>query len=314
MTGAAGFIGANLVRGALDRGAEVHAIVRPESPLRRIEEILPRIRLHRADLSDAAALRAAVAAARPEVVFHSAMTGGHPRGESEREEMLRVSVLGTAHLLEASWAAGAARFVHLGSSLECARSAEPLREDNSLDPSSFRGAAKAAATLLCRQFARERSWPLAVLRLFSVYGPWEKSTRFIPSAIRAALSGGELPLTPPGIRRDFIFVDDVVEACLLAAGAEIPPGELINVGSGEEHANEEVVALVERASGRKIRVRAGEHPVRLSDPEHAAADIRKAREIFGWAPRHSLLEGIAKALDWFRRKGFDDRSGGGRST
>jgi len=314
VTGAAGFIGAHIVRAALDRGAEVHAVVRPASWLGRIEEVLPRISLHRADMNDAAALKAAVAAARPEIVFNSAMVAGHPSEGSEREAMLRVSFLGTMNLLEASWAGGAERFIQLGSSLEYGPSAEPLREQDPPEPPSFRGAAKAAATLLCRQFARERSWSLAVLRLFSVYGPWEKATRFIPSAIRAALTGAELPLTPPGIRRDFIFVEDAVEGCLLAAGAEIPPGEVINVGTGEEHANEEVVALVERATGRTIRIRAGGHPVRLSDPEHAAADIRRARERLGWEPRHSLLDGVEKTIAWLRRNGLDRQTQGGGST
>ena len=156
----------------------------------------------------------------------------------------------------------------------------------------------------CRQFSREREWPLAVLRLFSVFGPWETSTRFVPSAIRAALDGGELSLTPPGICRDFVFVDDVVEACLLAAVADIRPGEVINVGSGEAHANEEVVALVERASGRAVRVRSGEHPLGPHDGAHCAAEIQRAR-------RSSA--GLPATLS--RRGSRDSSSGsGGTST
>jgi nucleoside-diphosphate-sugar epimerase len=279
VTGATGFVGANLVRGALACGAEVHVIVRSAARLWRIEELLPRIHVHRADLVDARAVGAAVMTACPHVVFHSAMTGGHPRNQAEREEMLRISVFGTASILEASLSARVARFVHLGSWLEYAPRASPLREDLPADPASFRGVAKAAATLLCRQFSRERGWPLAVL--FSVFGPWETSTRFVPSAIRAALDGGELSLTPPGICRDFVFVDDVVEACLLAAVADIRPAELINLGSGEAHANEEVVALVERASGLAVRVRSSEHPLGPHDGAHCAAEIQRAREILG---------------------------------
>jgi nucleoside-diphosphate-sugar epimerase len=240
------------------------------------------------------------------------MAGGHPRNEAEREEMLRTSVFGTASILEASWSVGVARFVHLGSWLEYPAHASPLREDVPADPASFRGVAKAAATLLCRQFSRERKWPLAVLRLFSVFGPWETSTRFVPSAIRAALDGGELPLTPPGVCRDFVFVDDVVEACLLAAVADIRPGEVINVGSGEGHANEEVVALVERASGRAVRVRSGEHPLAPHDGVHCAAEIQRARDVLGWAPRHSLAEGIARFVEWVRWHDYGARSDGER--
>jgi len=314
VTGATGFVGANLVRGALASGAEVHVIVRPTSRLWRIEELLPRIHVHRADLADAGAVEAAVTTARPHVVFHSAMAGGHPRNDSEREEMLRVSVFGTANILETAWKAGVARFVHLGSWLEYLPRASPLREDAPVDPASFRGVAKAAATLLCRQFSRERKWPLVVLRLFSVFGPWETATRFVPSAIRAALDGGELPLTPPGVRRDFVFVEDVVEACLLAAVADVDPGEVINVGSGEGHANEDVVALVERASGRAVSVRLGEHPLGPHDGMHCAAEIQRAREVLGWTPRHSLPEGIARFVEWIRRYESGTRSDGERSA
>jgi len=314
VTGASGFVGANLVRGALAHGAEVHVIVRPSSRLWRIEELLPRIHVHEADVADARAVGAAVTTASPQVVFHSAMAGGHPRNRAEREEMLRTSVSGTASLLEASWNAGVERFVHLGSWLEYPPRASPLREDVAADPASFRGAAKAAATHLCRQFSRERKWPLVVLRLFSVFGPWETSTRFVPSAIRAALEGGELTLTPPGVRRDFVFVDDVVEACLLAAMADVSPGEVINVGSGREHANEEIVALVERASGRTVRVRSGEHPLGVHDGVHCAAEIHRAREVLGWAPRHSLAEGIARFVEWVRRNEQRARSDRARSA
>jgi nucleoside-diphosphate-sugar epimerase len=308
VTGATGFVGANLVRGALAQGAEVHAIVRPSARPWRLEALLPRIHVHPADIADARAVGVALTKARPHVVYHSAMAGGHPRNAAEREEMMRVSLLGTSRVLEASWDAGVARFVQIGSWLEYSPRASPLREDVPMGPVSFRGVAKAAATLLCRQFSRERSWPLVVLRLFSVFGPWESSTRFVPSAIRAALGGGELPLTPPGIRRDFVFVDDVVEACLRAAVADVAPGEVINVGSGEEHANEEVVALVERASGRAVSVRRGEHPMGAHDGVHCAADIQRAREVLGWAPRHSLAEGIARFVEWVRRHEHDGRA------
>jgi nucleoside-diphosphate-sugar epimerase len=314
VTGATGFVGANLVRGALARGADVHVIVRKAARLWRIEELLPQIQVHRADIADARAVGAAVKTASPHVVFHSAMAGGHPRNEAERDEMLRTSVFGTASILEASWNAGVARFVHLGSWLEYPSRASPLREDVPADPASFRGVAKAAATHLSRQFSRERSWPLAVLRLFSVFGPWETSTRFVPSAIRAALDGGALPLTPPGVCRDYVFVDDVVEACLLAAVADIRPGEVINVGSGEEHSNEEVVALVERASGRAVSVRPGEHPLGPQDGVHCAAEIRRAREVLGWAPRHSLAQGITRFVEWVRRHEYGARSDQGRSA
>ena len=104
----------------------------------------------------------------------------------------------------------------------------------------------------------------------------------------------------------------IVEACLLAAVADVDPGEVINVGSGEGHANEDVVALVERASGRAVSVRLGEHPLGPHDGMHCAAEIQRAREVLGWTPRHSLPEGIARFVEWIRRYESGARSDGER--
>ena len=307
VTGAAGFIGSNIVRAAAGRGARVHAMVRPGSSLGRIEDLLPSVQAHSADLTDPASLRSLWKTARPDVVFHCAMKAGHPASPEAREIMLRNGVLGTLHLLETAASMGARRIVHLASSLEYAPSPSSLREDHQVDPVSFRGAVKAAELIVCRQIARERRLPLVVLRLFSVYGPWESPRRFIPSAIRAALEGTELPLTPPGVRRDFVYVEDVVEACFLAVAAETPPGEVFNVGSGKVHANEEVIASLEHVTGRTIRARPGEHPVGASDAARGPADCAKAQEAFGWAPSTPLEAGLEASVEWWRSVGRRNR-------
>jgi nucleoside-diphosphate-sugar epimerase len=139
-----------------------------------------------------------------------------------------------------------------------------------------------------------------MLRLFSVYGYWEASTRLIPAAIMAALRNREIALTPPGYQRDLIFVEDVVEACLLAVEAEKAVGEILNVGSGEQWSNEQVVEMVQAVCGRRFGVRVGAYPARPSDTTHWVADNRKAQELLGWKPRHMLRSGLEKTIAWFR--------------
>jgi nucleoside-diphosphate-sugar epimerase len=252
------------------------------------------------DLRDGPAVRESLRAARPEVVFHCAMTAGHPKDAAARAESLGTSVVGTAHVAEAAAEVGVRRFVHLGSFLVYRRAERALVESDPIEPGTFRGVAKAAAALWLQQFARETHFPAVELRIFSVYGPGEPRTRFIPTLLDAALTSKTLPLRC-GPRHDFVFVDDVVEACLLAASADVSPGDVFNVGSGSLHANEEVVDVARRATGRAIHVDEGAYPPSPADATHWQADIRAARERLGWAPAHSLAEGLAVTYEWMRK-------------
>ncbi len=261
VTGGAGFIGANLVQELLRYGAEVHAIIRPGSYLWRIEKLLPGLYLHAVDMTDREGLKKTVREVSPEIIYHLAARGVAPAFQEHRE-ILRTNILGTFNLLEATAPLDYRLFVHLGGSSEYGAKSGPMRESDCPEPLTFYGAAKAAATLLCQQYARANRRPVVALRAFSVYGPWESPSRLIPTAIRAALGNRELALTVPGYRRDFVFVEDLVEACLLALRAEKASGEIINVGTGEQWSNEEVVDLVQAVTGRRIKVRVGAYPAR----------------------------------------------------
>jgi nucleoside-diphosphate-sugar epimerase len=306
VVGAAGFVGANVVRGLLPTASEVHALVRPESPHPRLQS-LPDIVLHEADLLDRDAVAQAVRDAAADLVVNLASPGGHPKTTKERAHLLAVNTLGTSNLLDALDVAGCARLVHIGSSLEYGSKAHPIAEDEVLTPTTVRGAAKAAATLVC--VSAMSRLPIVVLRLFSVYGPWEPEKRLVPTIVRAALRGSELLLTAPGYRRDFVYVDDAVEAVLGALAAdETVDGEIVNVGSGRQVTNEEVVVEVERLTGRDLITRPGEYPAQPPDTEFWLADVRKARRLLGWESRHGLADGLAATIDWWESAGRESAS------
>jgi nucleoside-diphosphate-sugar epimerase len=299
ITGAAGFVGANLTRTLICNGAQVHALARPNTNLWRISEVLPWLTLHRADLRDLKELEKIMDDVQPEIIFHLAVhrAAGSPE---ERLATLESNVLGTVNLLEATASHSYRRLIHIGSSLEYGTKTEAMKETDMLDPVTFYGTTKAASTLLAQQFGRANNLPIVVLRLFSVYGYWENSTRLVPTAILKALHNQDLALTMPGYRRDFIFVEDVMEACLLAVHARSIAGEIINIGSGKQWSNEELVELVQLLSGSSLKIRVGEYPARASDTTHWVADNRKARRLLNWKPAHTLREGITKTIAWFR--------------
>ena len=298
LTGAAGFIGANLARRLLDLGADVHALVRPGADLWRLADVTAALTIHRADVRDPGSLCVAVQRAAPEVIFHLAAHGA-ARHDVDTPQLFSANVLGTLHLLEAAAPVPYRRLVHVGGSSEYGPRLQPLRETDRLDPVTPYGASKAAATLAVQQYARTHERSIAILRPFSVYGPWESPSRLIPAATFAAFDGRELPLTPPGYRRDFVYVDDVVEACLLAATLDVPTGEIVNVGTGRQRSNDEVVRIIERVSGCVIRTRPGEYPPRLSDTTHWVADTAKAERVLGWTASHSLESGLQDSVSWW---------------
>jgi UDP-glucose 4-epimerase len=298
VTGAAGFIAANLVRALFRADVEVHAAVRPTTDLWRLDGVGWQFSVHRVDVRDADAMREVVASVRPEVVFNLAVGRARPEDPVSRQESMDTSLLGARSLLNAVAHTPVRRVVHLGSHLEYASRDRPLREDDPIAPGSFRGTVKATETGQWLHAARVRSIPVTVLRPFHVYGPWEASSRLVPTAIRCAYSGSDMPIVDPVTRRDPVFVEDVVEACLLAATRELAVREVFNVGSGEEWTTAQVVEAVAEVTGRPIGMRRGTYPSHTTDSAHSRADISKATRLLGWRPRHRLREGLERAVHW----------------
>jgi nucleoside-diphosphate-sugar epimerase len=173
-----------------------------------------------------------------------------------------------------------------------------MDESTPLRPRGFFGATKAAGSLLFTAAAAERGIRSCVLRAFQVYGSADKPTRFVPSVLSAARHGHELPLTAPGLRRDWVDVSDVVEACLLAAVQDdLPNGAVYNVGTGVQTSNEELVALAERVSGRSIATAPYRHQGRSWDTRDWVCDPTAARQELGWKAHTDLATGLARCWD-----------------
>ncbi len=301
LTGASGFIGASLSRELVRRDALVHALVRPSSNLWRLVDLQSQIIFHNADVNDDRELSQIVRTVEPQIVIHLAFPSGHPEDRAGRQAMIKTGLWGTANLLEALVETGVERVLSLGSSMVYDAQEAPLSELAPLRPSSFRGAVKAAGTLLCQQYTRQLGQLIIVLRPFAVYGPWETPPRFIPTAILAALRGQTIQLTPPGFRHDFLFIEDLIEACMLSCLVELEGFEIINIGTSQEWTNEEVVDILETVSGRKLDRRVGAYPPRPWDTAHWVADITKAKRLLGWQPKHNLQHGMEKTFAWFRQ-------------
>jgi nucleoside-diphosphate-sugar epimerase len=208
------------------------------------------------------------------------------------------NVAATSAFVAAAGAAGCRRAVLLGSSTEYAPLAGPLPESAALNPVSLHGATKAAGTFACRAIARRVGVALTVLRPFAVYGPGDDPGHLVPTAIDAALQDRTLRVAPRG-RRDWVYVDDVAEAVLRAVDAGLEDA-VVNVGTGRQWTNGEVVAHVAAACGTQIRVVTDEAAGRPWDREDWVADVRHAQAVLGWTARWSLPDGLAATVAWQR--------------
>jgi nucleoside-diphosphate-sugar epimerase len=299
VTGAHGFIGANLVRSLLAAGDDVHAIVRPDSAhASRNAELEGRVTFHECDITDAAHLATIVREITPERVFHLAHYGGN-RGQADEAMIRHVIMDGTAALYDACRGVLSIRaIVHTGSSSEYGIKSAPMREDMVLEPHTAYGAAKGWATVHGQRLAQEAKLPIVTVRPFSVYGAYEAPARLVPAAIRAAIRGEALPISDPTTPRDFIHVDDVVEA-LLQASTNVHPGEIFNLGSGTQIPISDMVDMIERVSERPIKRQIGAITGRNSDVPFWQADITHTRDVLGWSAHISLEEGVRRTFAWF---------------
>lgn len=300
VTGGAGFVGANLARWLLRDGHELHLLLRRDSDRWRLEQIEDEVRIHWVDLEDENGVGKAAAAVRAEWVFHLAAHGGYS-SQTDRHRIVRTNILGTMNLLEACLGVGFEAFVNTGSSSEYGFKDHAPSEEEPIEPNSYYAVSKASATLYCRYVAQRQGARIPTLRLYSVYGPFEDPRRLIPTLIVRGLHGQLPPLVSPDVARDYVYVDDVNRAYLLAATQPAEePGAVYNVGTGRQTPLRGVVEIARRQLGIRVEPRWGTMPGRQWDTDTWQSDNRKIRRHLGWEPRYALEQGLSAFLAWFR--------------
>ena len=301
ITGAAGFVGARLTRRLVNLGAEVHILTRKRSNRWRLEGLCDRVCDHSTDLLDIEKLRLVVKEIRPEIIFHCAAHGGYPF-QQDSEQIILTNFRGTFNLLDSLKDVDFQCLVHTGSSSEYGHKSHPMSEDDVLEPLSAYGVSKAASTLLCRAVARAEKRPIVTLRLFSVYGYFEEPSRLIPHTIDTCLRGINPELTDGTPVRDFVFVEDVVDLCLLVGLRRPVYPEIFNVGSGIQRTVREVVDTIIALMGSRVEARWGTLSRRPFEPTTWVAEVSKAKQVFGWSPRYDLDAGLGLTIDWQRER------------
>jgi UDP-glucose 4-epimerase len=305
VTGVAGFIGSHLAEALVERGHEVVGIdcftpaYPPSEKRRNLEGLLghPGFRLVEGDLVTLA-LDAWLEGAT--VVFHQAAQPG-VRGSWGRDFAVYVhhNILATQCLLEACARTGVRRLVAASSSSVYGDApVYPTTEESITRPVSPYGVTKLASEHLCLAYARPGVSDLSVatLRYFTVYGPRQRPDMAFRRFLDAAYAGRPIVVYGDGEQtRDFTYVDDAVQANLLAMTAPVQ-AEAINVGGGRRITVNEVLELVGRSSGRRLKIeRTDAQP---GDARHTGADGTRAEALLGYTPQVTLEDGLAEEAAW----------------
>ena len=300
VTGASGFIGANLFKILIAHRKDVFAVVRREKGWRLAE--IDDEHIIAVDLNDSAASKNLVNSLSPQTVFDCASYGAYSF-EEDPALIYKTNFQSLVDLVSMLSANSVAAYIHAGSSSEYGtNSAAPMELDR-CEPNSHYAVSKVAAATYLRYMGKERKFPAINLRLYSVYGPLEDSSRLIPNLLRHALVGKLPPFVDPNTSRDFVYVDDVCAAFIMAATKMQPEfyGESFNIGSGIKttisdlaEVTRSVFDVTEEPQYGKMEGRAWDLAEWYSNPE-------KAKTLLGWEPAYDLSAGLMTSANWVRQ-------------
>lgn len=303
VTGCAGFIGSTLADRLLRDGYTVIGIDRFSDYYsrglkeRNISSAVkhPQFTLLEEDILDMKSFPSV------DYIFHLAAQAGVRASWGESFEVYtRDNILATQRLLEFYKSRKIRKFVYSSSSSVYGDAELPMREDRMVQPVSPYGVTKLAAEHLCSLYWKNYRVPAVSLRYFTVYGPRQRPDMGINRFVRAVLNNEAITVYGDGTQtRDFTYIDDIVEANILAAGSDVR-GEVFNIGGGNRISVNDLIGAIEEVVGKSAVV---EHSAeQKGDVKDTWSDTRKAEELLGWHARTGIAEGLARYVDWIREE------------
>jgi len=290
ITGAAGFIGANLTRKLIKTENEINIIIKETSNLWRINDIISNCNVHKIDLKKVEDVKNIIKKINPELVYHCA---GHGIYSSQKDstEIFSTNILSTFNILTAlNESNNLHRLVNLGSFFEYST--------NPTDPYTI---SKITQTKLVEYFFKEKKLPVITLRLFTPYGKFDSPGRLICDLMIALIRNKPLEIFSKHTKRDFIHIDDVITALETASQQLGIDGQIIDIGTGNEVSVEEIVNMSNQLSDNEL-------VINWNDTKQREVDIldeniflgRQQTQKLNWKPSSSLEDGLQRTIKWYK--------------
>ena len=302
ITGASGFIGSNLVKKKFKKN-EIHVFARKNSNLWRLKDIKSEIKIHRINFNNSSKILSEISKIKPDHVFHFATFGGY-QFQKDVKTIVDSNIRNSVNFMQSLSEYGRLeKFVNIGSSSEYGPKIKPMKEINLAEPISPYGIAKLAQTHFAKYFFKKYGLPSVTLRLFSVYGPLEEPGRLIYDIMTHILKKNTLKLASKKVKRDFIFVDDVIDAVEKVSNTSNIEGEIFNVGSGKDHSIEDIIKIVHCKLKKDLKVSWGniEKQKTFETKNPWLADISKIKKELKWNPKTNLEIGMTKTFEWYKQ-------------
>jgi len=308
VTGITGFIGSRLASRLVDEGYNVHGLVRhcSERDLGRISKIMPQMHLIEGDLGTFHSTLSAVDAAEPNVVFHLGALTPVRLSFDDPYPYVSTNFEGTLNLVHAILKDAPNARLIAASTAEVygwQEGNKPIRENAVLNPASPYAVTKAAADEYVQMANRVYHLQGTVLRPINSYGRLGEKGFFIEYIVSKMLAGEQCYVGAPDSVRDYMFVDDHVNAYMLTARSSQAVGQVYNVSPGNPITNSEVAKMLAKMTGFKGRIAFGSYPPgypqrpKMQDPQYLVLDNSKITKELGWKPTVVLEEGLARTIE-----------------
>ena len=308
VTGGAGFIGSRLVERLLADGHAVSILddfndfYDPQIKRGNIAAVADQITVHQTDLRDAQAVKAVFHREKFDTVIHLAARAGVRPSIGHPQLYYDTNVGGTLHLLEAACEIGIDRFIFASSSsVYGLAKTVPFSEDLHLTQTvSPYAATKIAGEFLCSTYSHLHRMRVVALRFFTVYGPRQRPDLAIHQFTRRIWNAQPIDQFGDGTtRRDYTYIDDIIQGVLASLGYDGPLFDIFNLGESETIQLKDLIAAIEEGLGRKATINL--LPEQPGDVPLTCADIAKARRLLGYQPTTPLRIGLPRFIEWFHQ-------------